>query len=153
MSMNILWKTTRSVRKKHLCMCTCMHVSVGLFVEMCWCIQYVWVNVERALSPACTRLHDQAIQATLNEPCMHLHSSNSHSLRNPREWTTVVISVLIFTDKELALTTGWFSVPSKMKNPQFISIGSPLQAEDRCMCVDAVLDEVFTLSQDRLHWV
>lgn len=97
-------------------------------------------------------LHEQAIQATLNEPCMHLESSNSHSLRNPCEWTTAVINVLICTDKEPALATGWFSVPSKMKNPQFISICSPLQAEDAYVC-DAVLDEVFTLSQDRLRWV
>lgn len=62
--------------------------------------------MQKHFSPVCIQLHDQAIQATLNEPRMHLQTSNSYSLSNPCEWTTAVINVLIFTDKEPALATG-----------------------------------------------
>lgn len=68
---------------------------------------YSWVIQNRAFSLVCEWLHGpNTIQATLNEPHMHLRASNPHSLSNPCEWTTAVINVLIFTDKELTLATG-----------------------------------------------
>ncbi len=127
MSMKILWKTTRSVRKKvfmYVHMYACPHGFV------CWSALVHTVCVGE-----CTRLHDQAIQATLNEPRTHLHSSNSHSLSNPCEWTTVIINILIFTNKEPALATGWFSVPSKMKTPNLFQFAHHFRLKMRvCRC-------------------